>query len=116
VAKNNETAPQEAPIQTEGGLFERLANSVRQGGAGVVAASGAAPGSRNVPETRYEDVGGMRETVALVREAVELPITHPEIFQRLGIRPHKGILFYGRRGPGRPCSRGRSRTRAGRTL
>ena len=56
---------------------------------------------RNVPETRYEDVGGMRETVALVREAVELPITHPEIFQRLGIRPHKGILFYGPPGTGK---------------
>jgi transitional endoplasmic reticulum ATPase len=54
-----------------------------------------------VPETRYEDVGGMRETVALVREAVELPITHPEIFQRLGIRPHKGILFYGPPGTGK---------------
>jgi transitional endoplasmic reticulum ATPase len=102
VAKNNETASQEAPTpDPKEGLFERLAKSVRQGGAGVVAASGSAPGSRNVPETRYEDVGGMRETVALVREAVELPITHPEIFQRLGIRPHKGILFYGPPGTGK---------------
>ena len=102
VAKNNEPVPEETPIpDPKEGLFERLAKSVRQGGAGVVAASGAAPGSRNVPETRYEDVGGMRETVALVREAVELPITHPEIFQRLGIRPHKGILFYGPPGTGK---------------
>jgi transitional endoplasmic reticulum ATPase len=102
VVKNNEPASEEAPIpDPKEGLFERLAKSVRQGGAGVVAASGAAPGSRNVPETRYEDVGGMRETVALVREAVELPITHPEIFQRLGIRPHKGILFYGPPGTGK---------------
>jgi transitional endoplasmic reticulum ATPase len=82
-------------------LLERLARSVRSGGAGVVAASGAAPGSRNVPETRYEDVGGMRETIELVREAVELPITHPELFKRLGIRPHKGILFYGPPGTGK---------------
>jgi transitional endoplasmic reticulum ATPase len=102
VAKNNDPAPEEAPVlDPREGLFERLAKSVRQGGVGVVAASGAAPGSRNVPETRYEDVGGMRETVALVREAVELPITHPEIFQRLGIRPHKGILFYGPPGTGK---------------
>jgi transitional endoplasmic reticulum ATPase len=102
VAKNKEPASGEAPVpDPKEGLFERLAKSVRQGGAGVVAASGAAPGSRNVPETRYEDVGGMRETVALVREAVELPITHPEIFQRLGIRPHKGILFYGPPGTGK---------------
>ena len=102
VAKNNGAAPEEAvdPEPREG-LFERLAKSVRSGGAGVVAASGAAPGSRNVPETRYEDVGGMRETIALVREAVEMPITHPEIFQKLGIRPHKGILFYGPPGTGK---------------
>jgi transitional endoplasmic reticulum ATPase len=102
VTKNNEPAPEEVPSPgLKEGLFERLAKSVRQGGAGVVAASGAAPGLRNVPETRYEDVGGMFETVALVREAVELPITHPEIFQRLGIRPHKGILFYGPPGTGK---------------
>jgi transitional endoplasmic reticulum ATPase len=68
---------------------------------GVAAASGTAPGSRNVPATRYEDVGGMRETIALVREAVELPITHPEIFKKLTIRPHKGILFYGPPGTGK---------------
>src|SRR5919199_1393441 len=50
---------------------------------------------------RDEDVGGMRETIALVREAVELPITHPEIFRKLNIRPHKGILFYGPPGTGK---------------
>ncbi|HZY64755.1 MAG TPA: AAA family ATPase, partial [Rubrobacteraceae bacterium] len=89
------------PDEEKQSLFERLASSVRSGGAGVAAASGATPGSRNVPETRYEDVGGMRETIAMVREAVELPITHPEIFKRLGIRPHKGILFYGPPGTGK---------------
>src|SRR4028119_485811 len=83
------------------GLFERLARGVRSGGANVAAASGTAPGSRNVPETRYEDVGGMRETIEMVREAVELPITHPEIFKKMGIRPHKGILFYGPPGTGK---------------
>ncbi len=82
-------------------LIERVARSVRSGGAGVAAAGGMAPGTRNVPATRYEDVGGMRETIALVREAVELPITHPEIFKKLNIRPHKGILFYGPPGTGK---------------
>lgn len=82
-------------------LIERLARNVRSGGAGVAAAGGMAPGTRNVPATRYEDVGGMRETIALVREAVELPITHPELFDRLGIRPHQGILFYGPPGTGK---------------
>src|SRR5919112_788703 len=92
-----ETAAQE----DREGLIERLARSVRSGGAGVAAAGGIAPGSRNVPATRYEDVGGMRDTIALVREAVELPITHPEIFRKLNIRPHKGILFYGPPGTGK---------------
>src|SRR5829696_2680803 len=60
-----------SPQQDREGLIERLARSVRNGGAGVAVAGGMAPGTRNVPATRYEDVGGMRETVALVREAVE---------------------------------------------
>ena len=103
VAKNKDAGSSEetTPPEPKEGLFERFAKGVRSGGAGVVAASGAAPGSRNVPATTYEDVGGMRDTVALVREAVELPIAHPEIFQRLNIRPHKGILFYGPPGTGK---------------
>lgn len=102
VTKNKVSASEEvADSEPKEGLFERFAKSVRQGGAGVVAASGAAPGSRNVPATSYEDVGGMRDTIALVREAVELPISHPEIFKKLNIRPHKGILFYGPPGTGK---------------
>src|SRR5918996_646379 len=101
VAKTRE-GREEADLQEDReGLIERLARSVRSGGAGVAAASGTAPGSRNVPATRYEDVGGMRETIDLVRESVELPITHPEIFRKLHIRPHKGILFYGPPGTGK---------------
>jgi transitional endoplasmic reticulum ATPase len=94
---HEETSPQEERES----LIERLARSVRNGGAGVTAVSGGAVGSRNVPATRYEDVGGMGQTIALVREAVELPITHPEIFRKLNIRPHKGILFYGPPGTGK---------------
>lgn len=91
---------EEEPEEGES-LFERLAKSVRSRGAGVAAAGGDAPGSRSIPATRYEDVGGLDETVALVREAVELPMTHPEIFRRLGIRPHRGIIFHGPPGTGK---------------
>jgi transitional endoplasmic reticulum ATPase len=101
VAKSKDGMVEATLQEPKEGLFERLARSVRSGSAGVVAASGGTPGSRNVPTTRYEDVGGMRETIALVREAVELPITHPEVFERLGISPHKGILFYGPPGTGK---------------
>ena len=93
--------PKPADDEDKQTLLERLAKSVRSGGVGVAAASGTAPGTRNVPATRYEDVGGMRETIELVRESVELPITHPEIYNKLGIRPHKGILFYGPPGTGK---------------
>src|ERR671921_2294005 len=101
VVKTREGREEEAVPEDREGLIERLARSVRSGGAGVAAAGGSAPGSRNVPATRYEDVGGMRETIDLVRESVELPITHPEIFRKLHIRPHKGILFYGPPGTGK---------------
>ena len=101
VGKTRDGRAEAAPDEEHEGLIERLARSVRSGGAGVAAAGGVAAGTRYVPATRYEDVGGMRETVALVREAVELPITHPEIFRKLGIRPHKGILFYGPPGTGK---------------
>src|SRR5918992_3016521 len=66
VVKMREGREEAAPQEDREGLIERLARSVRSGGAGVAAASGAAPGSRNVPATRYEDVGGMRETIDLV--------------------------------------------------
>jgi transitional endoplasmic reticulum ATPase len=101
VVRTRDGGEEASPQEEREGLIERLARSVRSSGAGVAAAGGMAPGSRNVPATRYEDVGGMRETVALVREAVELPITHPEIFKQLNIRPHKGILFYGPPGTGK---------------
>lgn len=100
VSKSQSHDADEEPHREEReGIFERLARNVRSGSATAVGASSS--GSRNVPETRYEDVGGMRETIALVREAVELPITHPEIFGKLGIRPHKGILFHGPPGTGK---------------
>ena len=101
VVKTRDGREEAAPQEDREGLIERLARSVRSGGAGVAAASGTAPGSRNVPATRYEDVGGMRETIDLIREAVELPISHPEIFRKLNIRPHKGILFHGPPGTGK---------------
>jgi transitional endoplasmic reticulum ATPase len=101
VVRTRDGHEENSPQEEREGLIERLARSVRSSGAGVAAAGGMVPGSRNVPATRYEDVGGMRETIALIREAVELPITHPEIFKKLNIRPHKGILFYGPPGTGK---------------
>ena len=49
----------------------------------------------------YEEVGGLREQVKAMREIVELPLRHPELFTRLGIEPHSGILLYGPPGCGK---------------
>jgi transitional endoplasmic reticulum ATPase len=56
---------------------------------------------KNVPNITYDDVGGLRDTIQKVREMIELPLRHPEIFERLGIDPPKGILLYGAPGTGK---------------
>ena len=54
-----------------------------------------------VPEINYEDIGGLREEIKKIREMVELPMKHPEIFQKLGIEPPKGVLLHGPPGTGK---------------
>jgi len=49
----------------------------------------------------YEEVGGLEDKVKAMREIVELPLKHPELFARLGIEPHSGILLYGPPGCGK---------------
>jgi transitional endoplasmic reticulum ATPase len=52
-------------------------------------------------EVTYEDLGGLEDEIQKVREMVELPLKHPEIFERLGIDPPKGILLHGPPGTGK---------------
>ena len=54
-----------------------------------------------IPEVTYEDLGGLHEEVKKVREMIELPLKHPELFERLGIEPPKGILLHGPPGSGK---------------
>jgi transitional endoplasmic reticulum ATPase len=60
-----------------------------------------APEGKGLPRTTYEDIGGLREEIQRVREMVELPLRHPELFQRLGIDPPKGVLLHGPPGCGK---------------
>jgi len=53
------------------------------------------------PEISYADIGGMEDEIKEVRESVEYPLTKPEIFQRIGVEPPKGILLYGSPGTGK---------------
>ena len=55
----------------------------------------------SVPKVAYEDIGGLDEQVKKVREMVELPMKHPELFQKLGIVPPKGVLLHGPPGTGK---------------
>ncbi|MBN1544691.1 CDC48 family AAA ATPase, partial [Candidatus Woesearchaeota archaeon] len=52
-------------------------------------------------EVTYEDIGGLRDEIKKVREMVELPLKHPEIFERLGIEAPKGVLLHGPPGTGK---------------
>ncbi len=54
-----------------------------------------------LPVITYEDVGGLREEVKKVREMIELPLRHPELFLKLGVEPPKGILLFGPPGTGK---------------
>jgi transitional endoplasmic reticulum ATPase len=49
----------------------------------------------------YEDIGGLKEELQRVRETIELPMRHPELFRKLGIEPPKGVLLYGPPGTGK---------------
>jgi transitional endoplasmic reticulum ATPase len=56
---------------------------------------------RGMPQVSYEDVGGLKEEIQKVREMIELPLRHPEIFEKLGIEAPKGVLLYGPPGTGK---------------
>ncbi len=84
-----ETHPDDVVViceRTEIVLLEKPAKSVQS-----VKATG----------TTYENVGGLRSEVQRVREMIELPMKHPEVFQKLGIEPPKGVLLYGPPGTGK---------------
>ncbi len=59
------------------------------------------PEAKGMPHTTYEDIGGVHEEIQRIREMVELPLRHPELFQRLGIEPPKGVLLHGPPGCGK---------------
>ncbi len=54
-----------------------------------------------LPTVTYEDIGGLKEEIQRIREMVELPLKHPELFRHLGIEPPKGVLLYGPPGCGK---------------
>ncbi|HTZ41888.1 MAG TPA: CDC48 family AAA ATPase [Candidatus Omnitrophota bacterium] len=55
----------------------------------------------SIPEINYEDIGGLNEEIKKIREMVEIPLKHPELFRKLGIQPPKGVLLHGPPGTGK---------------
>ncbi|MBN2127181.1 MAG: CDC48 family AAA ATPase [Candidatus Diapherotrites archaeon] len=55
----------------------------------------------DIPKVAYEDIGGIEEQIKKIREMIELPMRHPEIFRKLGINPPKGVLLHGPPGTGK---------------
>ncbi|MGE5654112.1 MAG: AAA family ATPase, partial [Bacillota bacterium] len=56
---------------------------------------------RDIPGVNYQDIGGLDHVISRVRESIELPLKMPQIFERLGIVPHRGVLLYGPPGTGK---------------
>jgi transitional endoplasmic reticulum ATPase len=60
-----------------------------------------AAGFEGVKRVSYEDIGGLKDELQRLRETIELPLRHPELFQKLGIEPPKGVLLFGPPGTGK---------------
>ncbi|MDD1659672.1 MAG: ATPase, partial [Methanomicrobiales archaeon] len=60
-----------------------------------------AAGFEGLKKISYEDIGGLKDELQRVRETIELPMRHPELFRKLGIDPPKGVLLYGPPGTGK---------------
>jgi transitional endoplasmic reticulum ATPase len=78
------------------------------GGPGIIGANtdfaiGSVPkqGTKLIPRVNYEDIGGLRNEIQKVREMIELPMRHPEIFDRIGIEAPRGVLLFGPPGTGK---------------
>jgi transitional endoplasmic reticulum ATPase len=61
----------------------------------------AAAREGDIPSITYEDIGGLRDEVTKVREMIELPLRHPELFRRLGVEAPKGVILHGPPGTGK---------------
>lgn len=70
--------------------FEHLESAIK-----VVTPSTMREVALEIPNVRWEDIGGQHQTKQLLKESVEWPLKHPEAFTRMGIRPPKGVLLYG---------------------
>ncbi len=96
------------PLNIMGTKIDFLVDSSTPAGAAVVTRDTTfrigtvrKPPNTGVPRITYEDIGGLTNEVQKIREMIELPLRHPEIFERVGIEAPKGVLLYGPPGTGK---------------
>jgi transitional endoplasmic reticulum ATPase len=90
------TSPQGTVVVTDGTEVNVSEKPAEQIAGGRTPASGG-----RGPSVAYEDIGGLDDELDKVREMIELPMRHPELFQQLGIEPPKGVLLHGPPGTGK---------------
>jgi len=95
-AANSADAPPRAGGDPDGRPTDRSGPRGRDGRPG-----GDSPPEEHTAGATYEDIGGLDEELELVRETIELPLSEPEVFTRLGIDPPKGVLLHGPPGTGK---------------
>ncbi|MDS0478493.1 AAA family ATPase [Natrinema sp. 1APR25-10V2] len=88
---------------TQGGSADRGRQSDESTGVSTTADAGREGGEAPAPSSgvTYEDIGGLDEELELVREMIELPLSEPELFRRLGVEPPSGVLLHGPPGTGK---------------
>lgn len=97
----------EIPLNIMGRRISFIITSISPSGPAAIVdpntefAIGSTPKTKGVPRITYEDIGGLRNEVQKVREMIELPLRHPEIFERIGVEAPKGVLLYGPPGTGK---------------
>jgi transitional endoplasmic reticulum ATPase len=87
------TAPS-GPVIISGSTQVNISEETAKAAAAAVKGGGA-------PSITYEDIGGLRDEVTKVREMIELPLRHPELFKRLGVEAPKGVILHGPPGTGK---------------
>jgi len=77
----------------------RWATAIGQNGGGGEGSEGELV--RNVPSVRYSDIAAQDSAMEEIKNVVQLPLTHPDYFEEIGVEPHRGILLYGPPGNGK---------------
>ena len=96
-------------LNVMGNKIDLVVTSFAPSGDAVLMASGTevkvadkpAANNGDVPKVSYDDIGGLGDAVKKIREMVELPLRHPELFKRLGVEAPKGVLLHGPPGTGK---------------